>query len=94
MDNAKIHHGKLLSGWAEENKKRVALFYLLPYSPDLNPNERVNADIKYGVGSKTPKRTKESLRAAAEEHMNMLRKMPKRIRRYFLDSAIAYAADV
>jgi hypothetical protein len=29
-----------------------------------------------------------------EEHMNMLRKTPKRIKRYFLDPAIAYAADV
>jgi hypothetical protein len=34
------------------------------------------------------------LREATEEHMNMLRKTPKRIKRYFLDPAIAYAADV
>ncbi|MDR2433112.1 MAG: creatininase family protein [Treponema sp.] len=28
-----------------------------------------------------------------KNNMNMLRKTPKRIRRYFLDPAIAYAAD-
>lgn len=66
------------------------LFYLPPYSPDLNPDEHVKADEKYGVGSKS---IKEGLRAAAEEPMNMLRKRPERIRRYFLDPAIAYAAD-
>jgi transposase len=70
LDNAKTHHSKMLTGWVEENKKRVALFYLPPYSPDLNPDEHVNADVKYGVGSKTPKRTKEGLREATEEHMN------------------------
>jgi transposase len=94
MDNAKTHHSKLLSDWAQENKKKVALFYLPAYSPDLNPDEHVNADVKHGVGSKTPKRTKEGLRAATEEHMNMLCRTPKRIQRYFLDPAIAYAAYV
>jgi hypothetical protein len=38
--------------------------------------------------SKTPKLTKEGLREAMEEHMNMLRKSPDRIKRYFLDPAI------
>jgi transposase len=94
LDNAKTHHSKLLREWVEENKKRIAVFYLPPYSPDLNPDEHVNADVKYGVGSRTPKRTKEGLREATEDHMNMLRKTPKRIKRYFLDPAIAYAADV
>jgi transposase len=77
-----------LTEWAGENKKRAALFYLPPYSPDLNPDEHANADVKYGAGSRTPKRTKEGLRKATEEHMNMLHKTPKRIKRYFLDPAI------
>jgi transposase len=94
VDNAKPHHSKLVTEWVKKNEKKAALFYLPPYSPDLNPDEHVNSDVKYGVGSKTPKRTKEGLRAAAEEHMNMLRKTPRRIKRYFLDPAIAYAADV
>jgi transposase len=94
LDNAKTHHSKLLTEWAEKNKRRIELCYLPPYSPDLNPDEHINADVKYGVGSKTPKRTKEGLRAAVEEHMNMLHETPKRIVRYFLDPAIAYAADV
>jgi transposase len=94
VDNAKTHHCKKLNEWIEENKKRVELFYLLPYSPDLNPDEHLNADVKYGVGSRTPKRVKEELRKTAEEHMNMLNDNPKRIVRYFLDPAIAYAANV
>jgi transposase len=94
VDNAKAHHGKIVAGRARENKKRVALFYLPPYSPDLNPDEHINADVKWGAGSKRPKRTKEGLRGAAEEHMKMPCETPGRIRRYFLDPAIAYAAYV
>jgi transposase len=94
VDNAKAHHSKLLSEWVEKNRKRIALFYLPPYRPDLNPDEHINADVKYGIGSKTPKRTKEALREAVEEPMNMLHKTPKRVRRYFLDPAISYAVNV
>jgi transposase len=93
-DNSKTHHCKKLNEWIEENKKRVELFYLPSYSPDLNPDEHLNADVKYGVGSRTPKRVKEELRKTAEEHMNMLNDNPKRIVRYFLDPAIAYAVNV
>jgi transposase len=67
------------------------LFFLPAYSPDLNPDEHVNADVKYGVGSKSPVKTKENLRKATEAHMNMLKATPQRIEKYFDDPAIAYA---
>jgi transposase len=91
LDNAKTHHSIMLKEWVRKNKDKIKLFYLPPYSPDLNPDEHVNSDVKYGVGSKTPKRTREGLRAATEEHMRMLKKTPERIIKYFKDPAIQYA---
>jgi transposase len=40
-DNAKYHHAKLHAEWREQHRDRFALNYLPPYSPDLNPIERV-----------------------------------------------------
>lgn len=40
-DNAKYHHARLHKEWREENKNKFALSFLPPYSPDLNPIERV-----------------------------------------------------
>lgn len=40
-DNAKYHHAKLHADWREEQKGRFALDFLPPYSPELNPIERV-----------------------------------------------------
>jgi hypothetical protein len=40
-DNAKYHHAKLHSAWRQKNEARFRLDYLPPYSPDLNPIERV-----------------------------------------------------
>ena len=40
-DNASYHHAKLHQPWGERASQRFALDYLPPYSPDLNPIERV-----------------------------------------------------
>src|SRR5271170_2684149 len=40
-DNAKYHHAKLHSAWRQKNEAHFRLDYLPPYSPDLNPIERI-----------------------------------------------------
>jgi transposase len=92
LDNLKVHHGKEVTKWVKKNKELIELFYLPAYSPDLNPDEHLNSDLKQGVGSKTPSRSKHNLKRAAEEHLAMLKATPARIREYFKDPAIAYAA--
>ncbi|EQD35131.1 Transposase-like protein, partial [mine drainage metagenome] len=41
LDNASYHHAKLLKQWLEEQKDFMFLDFLPPYSPKLNPIERV-----------------------------------------------------
>ena len=40
-DNAKYHHARLHKDWRERHAADFALDYLPPYSPELNPIERV-----------------------------------------------------
>jgi len=39
LDNARYHHAKILKSWLEEVSDLLELFFLPPYSPDLNPIE-------------------------------------------------------
>ena len=41
LDNARYHHAKLLNQWLEDQKQFLFLDFLPPYSPKLNPIERV-----------------------------------------------------
>ena len=41
VDNARWHHAKALQPWLDEHRDRIRLDFLPPYSPDLNPVERV-----------------------------------------------------
>ena len=40
-DNAKYHHARIHKDWREQHAADFALDYLPPYSPELNPIERV-----------------------------------------------------
>ena len=92
LDNLRVHHSKLVTAWVKENSARIELFFLPAYSPDLNPDEHLNADLKQGIGAKAPSRSKKNLSKAAEDHLQMLNACPERIMSYFQDPAISYAA--
>jgi DDE superfamily endonuclease len=76
----------------QEQYEQIELFYLPSYNPQLNPEERLNADLKQKMSKRVPVRTKAKLRQAATEHMTMLEQTPERVIGYFQDRHIRYAA--
>ena len=67
-------------------------FYLPSYSPELNPDERLNADLKYAIGSKVAARTAKKVEAAANVPITMVAANPERVKSYFQDPRVKYAA--
>jgi len=92
LDNLRVHHSKPVKAWLAENKEKIECFYLPSYSPELNPEERLNADIKQAMRKKVPVRSKEKLRMAVTEHMESLERQPERIVSFFGDPRVKYAA--
>ena len=92
LDNLKVHHSHIVRNWREKHKEQIEVFFLPSYSPELNPDEYLNCDLKAGVHSKTPARTKEQLKNKAISHLRKLQMSPGRIRKYFKHPKIAYAA--
>ena len=92
LDNLRVHHSKIVKAWVAERKSQIELFYLPSYSPQLNPEERLNADLKQEMSKRVPVRTKGKLREAATQHMTMLELTPARVISYFRDRHVKYAA--
>lgn len=92
LDNLRVHHSKPVKAWVAEREDKIELFYLPSYSPELNPEERLNADLKQALYSRVPVRTKAKLKAATTEHMQALENAPERVKKYFQDSRVKYAA--
>jgi transposase len=92
LDNLRVHHAKPVKAWLAEHADAIEEFYLPSYSPELNPDERLNADLKHALGSRVQTRTKDKLKAATKAHMDMLEQSPERVRLYFQDPRVKYAA--
>jgi transposase len=92
LDNLGVHHCKPVKAWLTENRQHIEAFVLPSYSPERNPDERLNADLKQAMRAKVPVRTKAKLRAAADEHMQFIAANRDRVRSYFQDPIVKYAA--
>ncbi|MCS6762944.1 MAG: IS630 family transposase [Candidatus Protistobacter heckmanni] len=62
------------------------------YSPELNLDERLNADLKHVISTRVPVRTKAKLHAAAKNHMAFIETHLERVKSYFQDPRVKYAA--
>ena len=92
LDNLRVHHAKVFKRWLSEHEDEIEVFYLPSYSPELNPDEYLNCDLKAGVHSGKPARDKKQLKKKVVSHMRMLQKNPERVAKYFEHRKIRYAA--
>jgi len=92
LDNLGVHHCAPVKKWLKKNKKKMEVFYLPSYSPELNPDERLNGNLKQTIETKVPCRTKDKLRQAAMNFMKTLEKDVDKIKSFFRDPLVAYAA--
>ena len=91
-DNLPVHRARTVRDWLAERKAQIEVFHLPSYSPELNPDEGLNADLKHAVTRKPPARSKHELKRTVISHMRRLTKLPERIRSYFGHQPFRYAA--
>ena len=92
LDNLRVHHSKPVKVWLAEHRHKIEVFYLPSYSPELNPNEMANADLKQAVTRLAPARTKLELVNATARHLRSVQRKPDRIKSYFEHRPVRYAA--
>ena len=92
LDNLRVHHARKVKAWLNDRTDEIEVFYLPAYSPELNPDEYLNCDLKAGVHGKPPARNRKELAKRVIGHMRKLQKLPTRVASYFKHPKIAYAA--
>jgi len=94
LDNLRVHHAQPVKAWLAESRniKRIEVSFLPAYSPELNPDEYLNGDLKVGVHAKPPTRDTATLKQHVRGHMRMLQQSPTRVSHYFNHPKIRYAA--
>ena len=91
-DGHPAHKTKKLNAWLSENKDRIEVFFLPPYSPELNPQEYVNQDLKTNIIGKKRPLNKEQMRKNVEDFMGQRKKDKIQVKKYFHATHVRYAA--
>jgi len=92
VDNLRVHHAKVIKRWLRRYSRHIEVAYLPSYSPDLNPDEYLNCDLKTELAKRPERRTKGKWRETVENVAETLAATPDRIVKYFEAEKIKYAA--
>lgn len=92
VDGHPSHKSRKVSQFLDTIRDRFRLFFLPPYSPELNPDERVWNDLKnHAVGQRVIT-DPTGLHDAVLSHLRFIQKSPHRVRGYFNNETTKYAA--
>lgn len=90
VDNLKVHHGKLVDEWLKGHTKEIELFFLSPYSPEINPDEYLNHNLKQKIHSGILPYTREQIHKKTNEVMHGLQEAAEKVANFFKHKKLKY----
>ena len=94
QDNASYHKEAEVWSWFKSNRHWLEVHQLPPYSPELNPVEYLNNDMKGQVNKAGLPDSRGTLHTRIVSFMEHLANVPKHVISYFLNPWVQYAAPV
>lgn len=94
VDCLSVHRKATVHAWVEVHKDQIELFFLPASTPESNPDEYLNNDLKGNVHDAGLPNDKEELRSRVPRFMRRLAAAPKHVMSYFQHPCAAYAANV
>ena len=92
LDNHRVHHSKKVKNYVEKHKKRLEIFYLPAYCPDMNPQELVNQDVKANANNFRALKSLKDLVINLRYYLTQIQFNEFKIRNYFTKKEVRYAA--
>jgi transposase len=91
VDGHPVHKAKLIKTFVEAQNGMLKLFYLPPYSPQLNPDEQVWAHVKRKVARQLVQ-SKDEMKRLALGALRRIQKLPALVKSFFQQPECQYAA--
>jgi transposase len=91
VDGHPVHRGRQVREWVTAHAEEIALVFLPGYSPELNPDELLNQDVKTHTGKQRPHHQGELLKIV-RGHLRRRQRQPHIVRAFFEHKDTRYAA--
>ncbi len=87
-----VHRSGKVQEWLARNRKKVCLFFLPSYSPDLNPDEYLNQDVKSNALGRQRPENRDAMIDGLRSYLRSTQQRPDMVRSYFHADSVRYAA--
>jgi transposase len=91
VDNLRVHHAKKVQKWIVKHKDKIKIFFLPPYSPEHNPDEYMNQDVKIHMRHKPAPHSDRELKSGLRSYMRRLQRKSDKVVRFFEHKKVQYA---
>lgn len=92
VDGHPVHKSAGAKRFVAENEKRLRLLLLPGSCPELNPDERLNQDVKTNALGKSRPSNRSEMMATVRSHLHRRQKQPQIIKNLFREQHVCYAA--
>lgn len=92
IDGHPVHHATKIRNWIQKHTAQICLFYLPGYSPQLNPDEMLNQDVKSNAVGRQRAKNQKELIANTRGYLRSRQRQPHIVKRYFQEEHVRYAS--
>jgi transposase len=92
VDRHPVHLSAEVKRWLARHAERMALFFLPGYSPDLNPDEFLNQDVKSNALGRQRPATRSEMIDGVRSYLRSTQRQPAIVKSYFQAESVRYAA--
>ncbi len=93
VDGHPVHKSRSVRRWLAEHAAQIQIFWLPSYSPELNPDELLNQDVKTNaLGRVRPVDVREMM-ANVRSYLRITQSRPQLVKNYFRERHVQYAAS-
>ncbi|MEN1891355.1 IS630 family transposase [Streptomyces mirabilis] len=93
VDGHSAHRSRKVRAWLADHPDRIELHLLPSYSPELNPDELVNADLNRSLPMHSRARDQAQLAAETRRFFHRRQRQPHIVRGYFGGSHVRYILE-
>jgi transposase len=92
LDQHPVHKAERVKKWLQKHQDSIQVFHLPSYSPELNPDEYLNQDVKSNAVGRCRPQTQNEMVHGIRRYLRSRQRQPHLVRKYFEAKSVSYAA--
>ena len=92
VDRHPVHLSVQVKNWLNVHREKIHMYFLPGYSPELNPDELLNQDIKSNALGRKRARNQKDLMSKTRSFLRSRQRKPASVKKYFHGVHVNYAA--